>query len=318
MFAVSSLGALAFIPGGLIAPNDSRMIWMTRDGKFTSAEPAAGAPPGRFASKRISPDGTRALVSVQTAMRKELWIADWKRDIWQKCGDCKSPIGLGEWSPDGTRLVLGRNDTLVVHALDGSSPDQVLVQETGRELIPAQWLAGDRILYQSSPDATNYEIKLLEPGSHTGLVVVPLGIGAGPAVSPDGRWLAYTSPPAGERKVVVQAFPGPGARVEVSAGIAMNPVWSADSRTLYHFREGSNRAVIAVDIAASSVLTPGRPRDVFLYQDLLPCTMVRCYDIAPDGQRFLFGAYKPPAVPPSPLTRIDVIQNWTAARGKVR
>jgi hypothetical protein len=65
--------------------------------------------------------------------------------------------------------------------------------------------------------------------------------------------------------VVVQAFPGPGSQAQVSAGGGYNPVWSADSRTLYYLRrtETSGSVVVAVDIAASSGLTPGKARELF-------------------------------------------------------
>jgi hypothetical protein len=171
MFAVSSLGAFAVIQGSLIGPPESRLIWMARDGTTSSAEPANGAPTGRRGGRRISPDGSRAIVSIETAMRTEFWVADWKRDAWNACRDCNSQNADTAWSPDSTRLLLSRNDTLVEHALDGSAPDRVVVQESGRVLLPSGWRADGRILYQSSPDGANFDIKLLEPGGKTGRIL---------------------------------------------------------------------------------------------------------------------------------------------------
>ena len=143
------------------------------------------------------------------------------------------------WAPDGRRLLVGRNEQLVTHAPDGSATDEVLVEEHGRVLVPGNWLSDGRIVYQSSPDLNllaSYEIKLLEPGSRTGRVLVPLGVGKVPEVSPDERWLAYDSAVTGTREVVVQSFPGSGSRAQVSSGGGSDPSWAADNRTVYFLK----------------------------------------------------------------------------------
>jgi Tol biopolymer transport system component len=225
------------------------------------------------------------------------------------------------WSPDGRRLLFGRNDTLIAHALDGSVRDQELVRETDRILDPAIWLADGRIVYLSSTynSTTRREIKMLEPGGSAGRVVVPLGIASDPDVSPDGRWLAYhTSTSTGQQaNVVVQAFPGPGPRTQVSAGGGSDPAWSADGRTVYYLKTDTrSTAVFAVDIAAAGALTAGPPRELFRRADDQGCNPTRCYDISTDGPRFLFrdrGAVSRPSV-----TRMDLVLNWTATLPKGR
>jgi eukaryotic-like serine/threonine-protein kinase len=315
MFAVSSLGTLAVVRGPLSGPGASALIWVARDGLSTSPEPATGAPVGGRLWTRLSPDGSRALVSVITAMRRELWIADWNRDAWTACRDCQSALAAGIWSSDGRQLILSGDDRLVLHALDESVPDHVLLRESGRVLIPSGWRPDGTIVYQSSPDLTNFEIKLLDPGSHTGRAVVPLGIGTAPEVSPDGRWLAYQSARSSASEVVVQAFPGPGSRTQISAGGGSNPAWSADGRTLYYLRgtDAAAETVVAVDIGASPVLTAGKPRDLFRRSGVLRCGTARCFDIAADGRRFLVRDRT--AGERLSVTRMDLVLNWTSTLG---
>jgi serine/threonine-protein kinase len=315
MFAVSSRGTLAVVRGSLIGPPESRLIWVGRDGQSSSAEPLKGVPAGRRGSRRINPDGSRAIVTVGTAMRPELWIADWARDAWTACRDCNSETAIAVWSHDGTRLLLSRNDTLVAHTLDSSAPDEVKVQETGRVLNPSAWRKDGRIVYQSSPDRISWEIKLLEAGSHAGRTVVPLGLGRESEVSPDGRWLAYYAPPQAPRagevragEVMVQAFPGPGLRTQISAGGGFNPAWSADGRILYYLGVKPESAVFAVEITQPSVLTRGRPRELFHLPGTQACVPSRCYDVSADGQRFLFRE----TVGRASVTRMDLVLNWTA------
>lgn len=142
-------------------------------------------------------------------------------------------------SSDGRRLLFAKQDWLVAVTLDRSRPEQVLVREEGRDLIAAGWLADGSVVYESSPGQDRYEIKVLDAGAASGRVIVPLGEATGPAVSPDGRWLAYTVGPSAitsspANNVVVEGFPGRGHRTQVSAGGGRNPAWSADGRTLYY------------------------------------------------------------------------------------
>ncbi len=311
MFAVSSTGTLAFVRGSLIGPAGSPMIWETPDGQTTSAEPATGGAAGGRLFLRISPDRSRAIAAVTTPMHREVWLADWTRDAWTLCGECSSD-SVGVWSADGARLLLGRRDTLVAHAVNGSIPDQILVQESGRRLVPANWLADGRIAYQSSPDSSNYEIKLIDAGGGSGRVIVPLGVGVGPEVSPDGRWVAYTSSQTGDREVVVQAFPGPGPRAQISAGGGFNPAWSADGRTLYYLRQIDpvGYAMVANAIVSSPILSGGKPRELFRRPEAEPCVAARCYDVSPDGPRFLLRDES--VVPRASVTRMDLVVNWAA------
>lgn len=137
-------------------------------------------------------------------------------------------------------------------------------------------------------------------------------------MSPDGRWLAYDSGQMRAAEVVVQAFPGPGSRAQISAGGGFNPAWSADGRTLYYLRqtESGGSAVVAVDIVASSELTAGKPRELFRRPEPQACPIARCYNVSADGQRFLLRDLT--AVPRASVTRMDLILNWTATLSKGR
>ncbi|MBL0170471.1 MAG: PD40 domain-containing protein [Gemmatimonadaceae bacterium] len=64
-----------------------------------------------------------------------------------------------------------------------------------------------------------------------------------PAISPDGKWLAFTSVEDGREQVFVTAFPIPGGRLPVSTNSVAWPSWRRDSRTIY-FQQG-NRIMAA-------------------------------------------------------------------------
>ena len=71
----------------------------------------------------------------------------------------------------------------------------------------------------------------------------------GGAVAPDGRWLAFVSDESGRDEVYVQPFPDPGAKLPVSTGGGVQPVWARDGRELY-YREGEWLMAVAVQAGA--------------------------------------------------------------------
>ena len=68
----------------------------------------------------------------------------------------------------------------------------------------------------------------------------------GAALSPDGRWLAYTSSVTGQLEVWVQPYPGPGVPVRVSPNGGADPVWAKNSRELFYLEGRKMMAVVPV------------------------------------------------------------------------
>lgn len=81
-----------------------------------------------------------------------------------------------------------------------------------------------------------------------------------PALSPDGRWLAYVSDETGRPEVYVQAFPNPGARYLISANRGREPVWSRDGRQLFY--RGGGR-LMTVTVTAGDSFTASVPSPLF-------------------------------------------------------
>ena len=119
-----------------------------------------------------------------------------------------------------------------------------------------------------------------------------------PAVSPDGRWLAYVSNETGRAELYVQPHPGPGSKTRISTDGADLPVWARGGRELF-YRNGD--AMMAVTINTSPAFVVGRPQLLFRK------TAMAAYDVSSDG-RFLIIEDLTAQVPARPVT---VVLNWT-------
>ena len=138
-----------------------------------------------------------------------------------------------------------------------------------------------------------------------------------PALSRDGRWLAYSSNVSGRDEVYVRPYSGPGATTPVSVEGGRSPAWNPNGRELFFlsFYDPAGRDktwMMAVDFAPGPPPRIGLPHVVFEYDrhDIqFDCVPSRCYDVAPDGQRFYTMQARTP--PPPPLvTHINLIENW--------
>jgi Tol biopolymer transport system component len=113
-----------------------------------------------------------------------------------------------------------------------------------------------------------------------------------PKFSPDGRWLAYCSNESGKPQVYVQAFPGPGAKIQISNDGGTDPVWNRRGGELY-YRNGDS--MIAVAVSTSPAFTAGRPQELWTghYSHGMstscgpPGVTSSNYDVTADGERFL-------------------------------
>jgi hypothetical protein len=134
-----------------------------------------------------------------------------------------------------------------------------------------------------------------------------------PEISPDGRWLAYTSNELGHDEVYVQAFPGLGDKVRISTAGGSNPAWSRDHRKLFFLsqldaKQGSKWQLMEVDVTLGATFTKSLPRRLF--DSPVPADVRRGYDPAPDGRRFVFLRETHPPSTSAPR-EMHVIQNWT-------
>ena len=125
-----------------------------------------------------------------------------------------------------------------------------------------------------------------------------------PKLSPDGRWLAYSSDESGRWEIYVQPYPGPGGKWQISTDGGMEPVWNRNGRELF-YRNGNK--MMAVEVTTQPAFSAGKPKVLFEGAYLPTPATFPNYDVSPDGRRFLM---LKAAGQEQAATQINVVLNW--------
>jgi dipeptidyl aminopeptidase/acylaminoacyl peptidase len=118
----------------------------------------------------------------------------------------------------------------------------------------------------------------------------------GARFAPDGRWMAYDSNESGTREVYLRPVETSGERLRVSSTGGTMPRWRRDGKELYYLAPDNS--------LMATPLSVGRPQPGVTTSLFHVGGLVRDYDVAAEGQRFLVDVAEPD---PAPLT---LLANW--------
>jgi Tol biopolymer transport system component len=309
-FSASENGVLIFRRGlGALA----RLTWFDREGKPIGT---AGDAANIF-SPRIAPDQTAVVFYQNDGMSLDIWLFDGERGNTTRFTSGPDMANFPAWSPDGSRIayfVRRPNQTLVIERpASGMGKETILYRTNGKFLFPQSW-SRDQLLL-----ADNASFYLLPMGSHgSGGERQPIpfpespAAGRHPSISPDGRWLLYSSTQTGGREVFVESMPeqmgGPadGSKQRVSIAGGEQPAWRADGKEIFYVAADGKMMFVSVDAGGAS-LKLSLPKPLFPTR-LESGSFFRQYDVSADGSRFLLAQ----PLEESTSVPITVIVNWQA------
>jgi len=287
-FAVSRSGDLLYATGiGL----DSELVWVTRAGVVTPIESAGK---GEFGSPVLSPDGTRLAVAIQGQESKDIWVIQLDRGSRLRLTLDGARNDFPTWTPDGRSVTFtsdraGPSFDLWTKRSDGSG-ETVLEIDEEWAIAEALWSPdGSWLVHRTSTNVQGAGDILVQ---RRGLAMKPTPIAASrftestPTLSPNGRWMAYSTSESGRSEIVVVPFPNAGdAKWPVSIDGGIEPLWSRDGREIFY--RNPKRELVSVRVETQNTFTIGTTTVLFPDQDYLRIGVVRNYDVAADGQRFL-------------------------------
>ncbi|MGH7614886.1 MAG: protein kinase domain-containing protein [Gemmatimonadales bacterium] len=285
----SSSGTLVYAHGAG-GSTDNAMVRVSRDGAIAQIDTAWH---GEFNSIALSHDGRRLAVGLGLGAALNIWIKQLDRGPFTRLtfgGQDRRPF----WSPDGRTVAYIRDssNTSAVYARadDGGGQDRELVR-LDRLIQEGEWSRDGRwILVRTDNGQAGAGDILAARASGDG---APVPVAASPftelhpALSPDGRWLAYTSNESGINEVYVRPFPdAQGGRWQVSNGGGSEPRWSRDGRELFHL-DGDNRMNVVQIRTVPTFAAAGRT-SLFNASNFVLGGFHQSYDVTPDGRAFVF------------------------------
>ena len=110
--------------------------------------------------------------------------------------------------------------------------------------VPKHWSAADELLFVDPFRRNIFAIPVAAAGEIRDVVVTE-DAEYDPALSPNGRWLAYASNRTGQTEVWVKGYPD-GVPMRVSRNGGYEPRWSLDGRELFYL-QGRSMMAIAVE-----------------------------------------------------------------------
>jgi hypothetical protein len=144
---------------------------------------------------------------------------------------------------------------------------------------------------------------------------------AHPQISPNGKWIAYSSDETGRPEIYVQSFPPGGGKWQSSSNGGMYARWRRDGKELFYMDSLSAGKMVAVGInATGSTLEFSVPRPLFdsgyVSLDFGHTGNWNTYAVSADGQRFLIPRPEATLTEEFTNTPITVVLNWTAGLKK--
>jgi Tol biopolymer transport system component len=315
-FAVSAMGALAYVGGGVFPQDRWSLVWVDRTGRL---EPL-NVPRGAYLAPRLSPDGKRVVFNTSTG--------DWDLEIYDLARGLTTRLpmaddqSIGVWSPDSSKVVFSSGFSsarkLYIRSADGNSQPEELTLPGDDSTKGAPVLA-----YANTwtPDGASLVVwwapnlwlvpRQGKPESHP-LFADPTGA-LEAEFSTDGHWLAYTSGGPGHNELYVRPYPALDRREKVVGENSRGPVWRKDGHELYYLETAPGDGASTVRVMALPVTTSptfavtGAPHLLFEGPFRVDGPF-RHYDVTPDGQRFLM--VRAVDQPPTRVSQMVLVENW--------
>ena len=307
-FGVSENGLLLY--GAGVGGTRTELRWFDMTGK------AVGDPIGEtaeFTSLAISHDGKRIAAGIAdpgTGL-PSIWLLDARgaRTRFATGTGAESPV----WLPD--------DDWIAYERIKGVGTEVVLKRVSGgEERVLATF--PDRLAAptDASPDGRLLAVQVSKTDKkQSEILIVPTsgsekphsfaqsdGDTFTPGFSPDGHWLSYISTDSGQPELYVAAFPGPGARFQISTEGTGGGGFSGKGLEMLYGNLKTGQAT-SVTLKAN-----GTGLDIGEAKALFPMTTFSAVAVSHDGARFLL------AVPPAGAlqARVGLVSDWAAGMTK--
>jgi dipeptidyl aminopeptidase/acylaminoacyl peptidase len=239
---------------------------------------------------RLSPDGKRLLIARYSRGPGDLWIHELERGIATRFTIEEADESVAAWSPDQRWIAydsirVSPQYGIYVAPVDDPTAERLVAETSSAGGVDFWTPDGGSIVYEVAADngqwgfwrvavdgSGNPEPYLPEPASQTAA-----------SLSPDGRWVAYSSNVSGRDEIYVRASDGSGSAIRVSSSGGRQPLWRRDGREVFYLSAVDELVAVPVELGEP----PEFGRAEILFQTRTDETTDRQYEVTADGQRII-------------------------------
>lgn len=295
-FSVSQQGAIAYEEGAGSTSNE--LVRLDRTGKEVGKLPGLQSY-SAAAGLRLSPRGDQLLYVGTGGTRTDTWVAQLSRAARTRISLESQGGAFGTWSPDGRRVAYQNGvggDSIMVRTSDGLGSEQVVAKMEGT-VSPTGWSAdGNYIVFEywatESHSPGEIWVAPLKRGEAPHALVRNISL-YGTDLSPDGKWLAYTSEESGRLEVYVIPFSPVASpadalaagRWQISFEGGNQPRWSPSGKEVFFPNPSGTTLYVTSIKAEAGRFESGSPRKLF---DLPLHPSWAFYDVGRDGNIYMF------------------------------
>jgi eukaryotic-like serine/threonine-protein kinase len=274
-------------------PHDRRLLWMDRAGRELGTIGAVAD----YDDVAISPDGRHVAVSIRDPARGrnlDIWVLDVERGSASRVTSGRNDEFNALWFPDGKQVLYMSDRNAGFYdfyrrPVDGGPEELVL--RTNWDKWASDLARDGRYLLFSGAEAQHaddlWSLALSGSGGEPKPIVRTKEFTERSVrLSPDGRWIIFSSDESGRNDVYIAPFPS-GPKRMVSKDGGETPVWRGDGKELFYVATDGRLTAVgvtshgpALDIATPLPLFDLKPAGTSSY-------VPHQYDVAPDGARFL-------------------------------
>ena len=287
--AIAKTGRLLYVT----KPRLTReLVWVDRTGAWTSVDPDNPIQGMRYVV--LSPDNTSVALTAYLRPPSDdgqIWTKKLPQGPFAQFTFEGSVNMRPTWSPDGQSIVFisdrGENRDVWIKRADGTKEAEVLLDYP--EVVDEAFYSssGEWLVHRRGKTLGARDIFAL-PANSDG-EAIPLVTSdfdeVAPALSGDGRWLAYVSDRAGQANVYVRPFPDADTETQVSVAGGKQPVWARDRLELFYLNDAGE--MVSVEVSPGTDFRTGPEQVLFSATAYRDDFYHAAYDVTADGQRFI-------------------------------
>ena len=313
-FSLSANGVLVFTRA--VGEGVSELIWSDRNGKTVGQV----SEPGRYFGPSLSPDGRKLAVEVydpRTHANSDIWIYDLTRGSRTRLTYSQSNERnrLPVWSPDGSRIAFsssrGGHTQIYEKAVSGVGAENVVSPSEGHSYATT-WSQDGQFIAGFQENSQHGGLQFLVLSRFSGDKRIPFLQGISglsrftfARISPNGKWIAYSSWESGRGETYISSFPSGAGTWQVSTNGGNDPHWRRDAKELFYISRDDTLMSVEISEQNGSPVV-GKSQPLFRTHRVTSPDWV--YDVSPDASRFLINRLLLPSGP-EPIT---MVVNWDA------